>query len=79
MEKKKPNEHDAAAARFEDYLKHGESSAMYMNGLADAWEASGATTAKDLIHHLRCHAEELSMGTLWVRHGYKDPSAGDSK
>lgn len=67
-----PDKDQSQQARFDDYLKHGEDAAMYMNGLADAWECSGATGAKTLIHHLRCHAHELSMGTLWVRYSYKE-------
>lgn len=71
MGKKNPTEADMPD-RFQDYLKQGEAAAMYMHGLADAWEASGATAGKSLIHHLRCHAEELGLGTLWVRDGYKE-------
>lgn len=69
---KKQDAQPTTEQRFGDYLKHGEYAAMYMNGLADAWESTGADGVKTLIHHLRCHANELSMGTLWVRHGYKN-------
>ena len=56
--------------RYAEYLAHGEAAAMYMAGLADAFEQVGGS--KELVHHLRHHAQELNMGTLYVEHGYKE-------
>ena len=61
--------------RIDDYLKLGEAAAMYLNGVSDALEISGEESVKEMVHHLRFHAHELSAGTLWVRHGYREAKA----
>ena len=67
---KEPKKQYVELEHVEDYLKHGEDAAIYMEGLADALETVAQPTTKSLVHHLRCHAHELNMGTLQVRHGY---------
>jgi len=66
--------HDAELpARASDYCRIGEKAAHYLHGLADAFEVIGdAGKSESLVHHLRHHAKELDMGTLWVEHAYKD-------
>jgi hypothetical protein len=52
--------------RAADYCRTGEDAAYYLHGLADAIELlNDGGPVSDLLHHLRHHAHELMMGTLW--------------
>ncbi len=73
MAKKDPEYED----RVEDYLRQGETAALYLYGLADGLEfarlVGNSDTACQAIRRLRIHAHDLNMGPLWVRNGFKEP------
>jgi len=71
--KKQVEPEPTLAERASEYCRLGEEAAFYIQGMSDALEMIGDERFKYAIHHLREHAHRLSMETLYVEHGYREP------
>ena len=58
--------------RAMEFLQDCDQVYRYLYGLADGLESAGDERYKAAIHRIRCGANELSDGVMFVRHGYRE-------